>query len=200
MPRQSLQHDRDTFERRATRYVVLFMAGVTLLAFVLALLGRLTSLHDHVPSLAQFARIRLVPTGIATVGFYLMAVLYRRGANWPLGAVVLSMSLLLVPGMRDDLFATGIPQMIWIPPLAAFVLTSLRWLLVSIGMTAALAVMFHGHTTGMNNAPALFASAIIAALLVLARQLYDHTLNNERVQASQIEALCIGCANRVPAH
>lgn len=181
----------DSFERRATARVLDFMAAISVTTCVLALLGRMTSLHDQYPLLAQFAPLRVVVNSVGAISFIVLARLYRRGTNWPVPVVVLGMTITLVAGMRDSLFATGVPQMIWIPALVAFALTSLRWLLVTIALTAVVTIAAHGHTAALHTAPALFASLIIAALLVLSRVLHDLSLTNAREQALKIKELAL---------
>ncbi len=179
----------DSFERRATLRALTVMTIVALTASTLATLGRITALHERFPILAQFAFAKLPGNYLATAAFISLTYLYRRGAGWPVRAVSVTLAVLLIPGMRDVLFSVGAPQIVWIPTLVAFTLTTVRWMVVTMALSVVLALTFHGHMAGLQSAPVLFASSVIGTLLVLARTLHDHSISNERDQAREIEKL-----------
>ena len=124
-----------------------------------------------------------ITSGLVAMVCVVLAALHRRGIRPAIHVGVLLLSLLIVIRSPGYAFERGIPQVIWIGPMVAFAMTSLRFSIVTTVVTWLAIVLVHGSHGAYHEPSPYFVTAIIAAMLVAGKVRHLDILESERAQA-----------------
>ena len=121
--------------------------------------------------------------GVSSVCMFALAELNHRG--WRIGVNVLtaSMAVLIVALTPDYGYANGIPQVVWLGPMVAFMLTSLRFSVFTTGLSFASVYVFHRQDRVIHEWSPIFVACAITAVLMGARVRHDSILAAQRAQS-----------------
>lgn len=169
-------------EPRIVTATLVALSGVTA-ALTLHEVAHAAGWLPYASSIGALPRNTTVAAGVCTVLLSCMAAMHRRGARWPVHVATLAFPLIVLPLTPPDAFAGAIPQVVWLGPLVAFALTSLRWSLLVTLITHGAALLMFGRYGAYGVRSSAFVSVAITLLLVGSKRRHEALLAAQRAQA-----------------
>jgi diguanylate cyclase (GGDEF)-like protein len=169
-------------EQRTVTVTLVAMAGVTA-AFTLHEVAHAAGWLPYASSIGALPRETTLAAGASTLLIAWMAQMHRRGARWPVHVATLVFPIVVLPLAPPDAFTGGIPQVVWIGPLLAFALTSLRWGLLVTLITLGTVLLAFGRYGAFGVRSSAFVSVAITLLLVASKRRHEALLAGQRAQA-----------------
>ncbi len=127
--------------------------------------------------------------GATTLAFTVLVEFHRRGAEWPLRAITLVLVPMLVAGARGASFHASVPQVVWIPTLLAYALTTQRWSLFIAAVSVGTAVLTQPEVRRLESPVPLIVSVLIVAILATSRAIHDKLHGDARAHVAHVARL-----------
>lgn len=132
----------------------------------------------------QFTWERSLLAGVGTsVCMFLLAELYHSRSRIGVNVVTACVSVLIVAVSPGYGYAHSLPQVVWLGPILAFMLTSLRFSLFTTALTFASVYVFHEQDRVIREWSPVFVAVAITAVLMGARVRHDAILADQRAQS-----------------
>ena len=132
----------------------------------------------------QFAWERSLLAGVGTsVCMFMLAELYHSRSRVGVNVITATMAVMIVALTPGYGYANSIPQVVWLGPMVAFMLTSLRFSLFTTALTFVSVYVFHEQDRVFHEWSPAFVAVAITAVLMGARVRHDAILADQRAQS-----------------
>jgi hypothetical protein len=137
--------------------------------------------------LAAQHNVDAVAAGVAALIYTGCWLAFRRGWGPARQVAVVSMTLLLIVGVREPYLTQQPPLAALVPPIAALLLTSAPWIVAAALMELAALALRSGGASPLLRPLELMMFAMAVSGLVIARLTMDATMTRLRAQAERAE-------------
>jgi diguanylate cyclase (GGDEF)-like protein len=129
------------------------------------------------------ARLHAVTAMVFALTVATLSALHRRGHSWAIRALTVLLVFVVTPMVRPDAFAAGIPQIVWVVPMLAFALTTLRWALGTTALMLLTMWLTHRGAGAFGIASSWLITAMIVTLLAVQKRRNEVLLASQRAEA-----------------